>query len=45
LTETFAPPSLLLIMREESLGAIQRSWLSLCGTLMLEKVLPPSFDL
>jgi len=40
-----APPSFPLIMRRESSGSIQRSWLSPCGARTVVYVLPPSTDL
>jgi hypothetical protein len=42
---TFPPPSLLLTIRLGSFGSIQRSWLSPCGTRIVENVLPASVDL
>jgi hypothetical protein len=44
LNDTQAPPSLPSIMRRESRGSIQRSWLSPCGVATSAKLLPPSID-
>jgi hypothetical protein len=44
LKDTQAPPSLPSIMRRESAGSIQRSWLSPCGVDTSTKLLPASMD-